>query len=324
VLALALPEERQIRFYGSSNLRDWEHLSDFGPLGADGGIWECPVLSHLPLNGDPDNRRWLLKVSINDVHPAGGSGDQYFVGDFDGCTFRVDDARDLPLWVDYGADHYSAMAWFDAPSDHGEQVWIAWLSNWRYARNVPTSPWRGAMTLPRTVELTSTPRGPRLIQQPVAALASLRGNGRVWGGSNLAALNACLAAVAPVTTCEVWVSIALGTATGIELRVGAVMVGYDRLTGELYVDRTQADAVPFHPAFPARHAAPLPNPDGTLDLRLFLDTSSVEVCTARGDVWLTDLVFPPPGAGGIEVVAAGGAPDHVRLEHWPLASIWPA
>ena len=33
--------------YKSDNLREWEHLSDFGPANSTGGIWECPDLFEL-------------------------------------------------------------------------------------------------------------------------------------------------------------------------------------------------------------------------------------------------------------------------------------
>ena len=34
-----------------------------------------------------EERKWVLTVSINDGSPAGGTGMQYFVGEFDGQKF---------------------------------------------------------------------------------------------------------------------------------------------------------------------------------------------------------------------------------------------
>ena len=48
------------------------------------------------------------------------------------------------------------------------------MSNGRYAGDVPTSPWRSAMTVPRALMLRRTPDGLRLIQQPIAELNKLR------------------------------------------------------------------------------------------------------------------------------------------------------
>src|SRR5215472_8926773 len=44
VMAVSLPDEHKIRFYGSPDLKQWQPLSDFGPAGAVSGQWECPEL----------------------------------------------------------------------------------------------------------------------------------------------------------------------------------------------------------------------------------------------------------------------------------------
>ncbi|WP_456284340.1 GH32 C-terminal domain-containing protein [Microbacterium sp. JZ101] len=79
--------DHKVVLYRSDDLRTWTHLSDFGPANAVGGIWECPDLFPLPVDGDPANTKWVLVVNLNPGAPAGGSGGQYFVGEFDGTTF---------------------------------------------------------------------------------------------------------------------------------------------------------------------------------------------------------------------------------------------
>ncbi len=73
--------------YKSANLRDWDYLSDFGPANSTGGIWECPDLFELPVDGDPSTTKWVMVVNLNPGAVGGGSGGQYFVGEFDGTTF---------------------------------------------------------------------------------------------------------------------------------------------------------------------------------------------------------------------------------------------
>lgn len=77
----------QVVLYRSDDLRTWTHLSDFGPANATGGIWECPDLFPLAVDGDPSNIKWVMVVNLNPGSVAGGSGGQYFVGQFDGTTF---------------------------------------------------------------------------------------------------------------------------------------------------------------------------------------------------------------------------------------------
>ena len=173
-MVVALSDERRVRFLASQNLIDWHTLSDFGPLDTVDGIWECPLLIDLPVDGSPETRHWVLKVDVNPGHPAGGSGAFYLVGDFDGVRFIPDPMFTAPQWVDFGADFYAAQHWSHAPSGAGERIWIGWMSNWAYASATPAHPWRGALTLPRMIDLLMTPDGPRLRQRPVTALECLR------------------------------------------------------------------------------------------------------------------------------------------------------
>ncbi|WP_281281888.1 glycoside hydrolase family 32 protein [Catenovulum sediminis] len=89
---MALAVQNRIGFYASPNLKDWHHLSDFGAAyGAHGGYWECPDLIKMQVEGTQEEK-YVLLVSLNPGGPNGGSGTQYFVGDFDGKTFTMDPA----------------------------------------------------------------------------------------------------------------------------------------------------------------------------------------------------------------------------------------
>ncbi len=91
LMAVSLADQHKIAFYSSADLKHWTHQSDFGPAGATGGVWECPDLFPLPVDGDPKKTKWVLAVNLNPGGIAGGSGAQYFVGDFDGKKFTPDD-----------------------------------------------------------------------------------------------------------------------------------------------------------------------------------------------------------------------------------------
>ena len=49
IMAVALSAQHMIRFYSSTDLKNWTKLSDFGPANAVGGVWECPDLFQLPV-----------------------------------------------------------------------------------------------------------------------------------------------------------------------------------------------------------------------------------------------------------------------------------
>lgn len=74
-------------FYASENLKDWKKISEFGlNTGAHNGVWECPDFFPMKVEGS-DEIKWVLIQSLNPGGYNGGSGTQYFVGDFDGKQF---------------------------------------------------------------------------------------------------------------------------------------------------------------------------------------------------------------------------------------------
>ena len=89
IMTVSLSAEHKVRFYSSTNLKDWTLLSEFGPAGGTAGVWECPDLFQLPVEGTHE-KRWVLVVNINPGSIAGGSGGQYFIGQFDGTRFVED------------------------------------------------------------------------------------------------------------------------------------------------------------------------------------------------------------------------------------------
>jgi fructan beta-fructosidase len=164
VMVVSLAKDKKVRIYGSEDLIHWSMLSEFGPAGALGSPnWECPNLFPLSAENQPNQTRWVLKIDLGNGAFARGSGAEYFEGEFDGEKFRSEQAGEL--WVDYGKDFYAAQVWSDLQA-WGRTVWLGWMNNWWYAQDVPTSPWRGAMTVPRQLTLRSSTEGWRLIQAP--------------------------------------------------------------------------------------------------------------------------------------------------------------
>jgi fructan beta-fructosidase len=89
-------DQHKVAFYKSPDLKHWTFLSTFGPAGATGGVWECPDLFPLADPTHPGEEKWVLVVNLNPGGIAGGSGAQYFIGNFDGTTFTSDDKPYTP------------------------------------------------------------------------------------------------------------------------------------------------------------------------------------------------------------------------------------
>jgi fructan beta-fructosidase len=292
-----------VRFYASPDLKSWTHLSDFGPSGSVTGIWECPDLFPVPVEGQPGRNRWVLVVNVGSGQPAGGSGTQYFVGEFDGTRFVADGGKSPEagaLWADFGRDFYAGVSWSDVPARDGRRLWLGWMSNWTYANDVPTAPWRSAMSVPRELQIRSTPAGWRLIQHPVRELKSLRGSADRVRRVTLDAANAWLAQHRfPTGLAEVELTLDRVPASGSvtwECRHsgGAVTrVVADFGASEIRVDRTASGRVDFSPTFAGVHRGPLRISEGRVELHLLLDTSSIEVFAQGGETVLTDLILPP-------------------------------
>ena len=152
LMTVALPDLHQIAFYSSPDLKEWRHLSNFGPAAEIGGCWECPDLFKV-------NDKWVLLVSLNPGGYQVGSGTQYFIGQWNGNEFIADDLT--TRWLDYGRDNYAGVTFNNTPDNR--KIFLGWMSNWEYAHTFPTQPWRGAMTLPRELTLD----GDKVVQRVI-------------------------------------------------------------------------------------------------------------------------------------------------------------
>ena len=316
IMVAVLPDQHEVRFFASADLKAWTPLGEFGPAGATGGVWECPDLFELPIEGEPGRTRWVLDVDINPGGIAGGSGGQYFIGTFDGTRFVADEPAERTRWVDYGADFYASLSFSDIPAADGRRIWMGWTSNWLYTNDEPSVTWRGAQSIPRALTLRRGRDGLRLVQTPVAEIERLR--------------------VAPAPTVITGAAVLPGSAEiQLDLKPGAwteagvrlsndageeVIVGVAREPLEVFVDRRRSRRTPFHAAYPGRHAGPLAWRDGGLTLRVLFDRSVIEVFAGDGETVITDRVFPTQPFDRLELLPSAGAQPSARM--WTLASVW--
>lgn len=112
---------------------------------------------------------WFLVLSIQN---SDGPVMLYIVGNFDGEKFTERDPQKPAQSFDYGNDFYAAQSWYGTKS---RTIWIAWANHWRYSSTVPTDPWSGTMTLPRSLTPVEEEAGVILIQKPVEEVEELRG-----------------------------------------------------------------------------------------------------------------------------------------------------
>jgi fructan beta-fructosidase len=310
---------REVQFYKSHNLLVWDYLSDFTVLGTS-GIWEVPDLIPMDVNGQT---KWVLIVSINGGTPAGGSGTMYFVGDFDGETFVQDVPQEI-LWLDYGADNYAGTTFYNAPD--GRFIHLGWMSNWAYAEKIPTSTWRGSMTIPRDLSLVETSAGFRVIQTPVPEFDQLRQSSQVWDTITLQDEAQTLEGVNG-RALDVLLELDPNTAmrSGISIHhndQSETRIMYNPTVSQVIIKRSSTAGDAAIGGFMTIFGAPVELVDGTLNLRLLVDESSVEVFINGGETALTSRTFGDAGADGIQLFAEEGDASFTNVEVFQVASIW--
>lgn len=322
VMLVVLAVENKLAIYTSTDLRQWDKASEFGPAGATGKNWECPDLFELSVEGGvADERKWVLGINLGDNAVGGGSGGQYFVGDFDGQRFAPDpNWGKAPVWMDYGADFYAAVSWNDIPAKDGRRIWIGWANDWRYAQAIPTWPSRGLMSLPRTVALRKTPKGYRITQAPVREVETLRREHRSAKDIRLGTEPVSLPLEGGAV--ELQLDIDTGSADQVVFTLTdeqgyRTLIGINPTVSELFFDRTRSGPH-FHDAFPDRHNAPVTIKDGRVKLRLFVDESIVEIYADDGETTLTDRFFR--GGGELRWTAAvrNGSATITSLDSWKM------
>ena len=338
--------DKNMRFYSSTDLKQWEYLSQFGEgYGVQPNQFECPDFIQLPVDGNKDNMKWVMIVNINPGCPFGGSATEYFIGDFDGKEFKCDTDKSVTKWLDFGKDHYATVCF----SNTGDRIIaVPWMSNWQYANVTPIRQYRGANALPRELSLYTKNGEIYMAANVVKETEALRKSTR-----NIESLS-----VEGETVID---SITDGLNSGVELEMDIVpgkaqTVGFDIMnakgektkiyldlkSGRAVMDRTESGLIAFgekaEPHFKENHDrrktesinyindfalgtwAPLSLCEGkSYHLNVFVDKCSVELFVDGGRIAMTNLVFPTEVYNSLRFYTEGGKAEVKNLSIHKLA-----
>jgi len=295
VMAVSKPKEFIIQFYGSQNLIQWELLSEFGRQGDVDKIWECPSLIQVPVEGMVGRKKWVLFVSCQGPYKD-YVGMQYFIGDFDGKNFINENSVSTKLYVDHGKDFYAAIPFSNVHSE--KPIWLGWALNWAYAKDQPTSPWRGQMSSARELSLDNTHLGLRLKQAFMPKMDRWipelkRENFKI---SNAIKLRNFKFSNNKSYLIELEVLRSEAKNWGISIQgVGVnsnekIDIGFDEVNKQWYVDRKKSGKI-IHKGFLFDDRAEFIKGKGS-KMRLLLDHSILEVLAQDGLVAISALRFP--------------------------------
>jgi fructan beta-fructosidase len=276
-------------------LKNWTKESEFGAkLGAHGGVWECPDLFPMQVDG---KTKWVLIVNLNPGAANGGSGAQYFVGDFDGHQFIPQDEE--TRWVDYGRDNYAGVTFHETGD---KRIFMGWMSNWDYATVVPTASWRSANTLPRDLSLKNLGGKYVLASTPIAAVSNyVTGTQTIKSNKVVKSISALqrLSGKLPVQD----FSITLSNNKGEQ-----VIIGYEAASNRYFVDRDAAGNQSFSTKFAGKAYAPRLAKTDKIDFTLITDVASAEFFADGGLSVLTTIYFPSETLNNLKITAAKGLP----------------
>ena len=275
--------EHSFFFFESKDLRSWHET------GVLEGMYECPNLFRLPVDGDPTRQRWVVW----------GSSTEYLVGDFDGNRFIPDSGERLRT---HHGPFSASQVFANAPA--GRIVQIGWAHCCNYDHEFCQM-----ASFPLQLDLRTTAAGVRLFARFIPELRRLRlsrweaagvavGARRSYhtGDTSLPLEMLLEATAAPGATLVV---------SGSELELTWHAASGDfRLQGE-------------------RVTIPDPAPGGRFSLHLLLDVPSVEAVVNDGAAYVIqerDYRRLEP-AVPLRIAARGGDITLHRVQVYPLRSI---
>ena len=306
---MTLATKDRVTFYSSLNLKDWKKESDFGKNeGEHNGVWECPDLFKLKLNG---KAYWVLLVSTNPGGPNGGSGTQYFIGNFDGKTFT--DENTAVKWIDFGPDNYAGVTWCNTGD---RKIFLGWMSNWTYANQVPTLKWRNAMTIPRELALKEVNGSIYLTSNPVKELGLIEEKGKILNTKSTS-LKVPKRFVLSFTTDQIKdYTLMLSNTAGEQLSIN-----YRKKDNTYFIDRSKAGKIDFNPDFVKISGAVRLTTASASGIKLLVDDASVELFADGGLSNMTEIFFTKNGVDHLQVKN----PEGMIIKDFkitPLKSIW--
>ena len=271
---------------GSSDLKEWQPLCDLNLP----GVSECPDIFKLPVDGNPDDTRWVY---------WGASGG-YLLGSFDGQTFKPE--TDV-LHAELGANGYAAQTWSDIPESDGRRIQISWMAGGKY----PAMPFNQQMSFPVELTLRTFPEGIRLCRRPVKEIERLHGKAHVWKNQELNSQTSLIPEAAGELF-DIRAEIEPGDASAFGLRIRGHDLRYDAADKSITcLGKTAA----------------LESASSRLELRILVDRTSLEVFGNGGKMSMSSCFLPEAADDNLVFYAEDGAVQIISLTVHELQSAWP-
>ncbi len=283
--------------YRSKDFKNWtliQNISDF---------WENPDLFPLSLDGHTNTVKWVMMESRG----------TYKVGMFDGKQFTPETEL---IQNHFGGNYYGGGTFSDVPG--GRRVQMAWMNTGRKSeKSYPGMPFVEQMTFPTELTLRTTPSGPRLRYWPTAEIEKIHGRKIAWKDRALPEGTTVVSEVQS-NLLDLRLVMKPGLPKRVGLKVRGQLIIYDPVKQELYAP--QDDRFPYLNDGMCLHKKPVPLKlqNGLLDLRILVDTASIEIFAQDGSLRFSFVFYPPADAPKLELISEGGESRLISLEAFEL------
>jgi fructan beta-fructosidase len=275
-------EESEMAFFTSDDLKSWTETSRLK------SFHECPELFELPVDGDEDNKKWVLY----------GAAGEYFVGEFDGKEFKPETDA---IQFSYGNCFYASQTFSDIPEADGRRIQMAW-------GRVPMEqmPFNQMILFPVSLSLRRTEDGPRLFATPVREILKLRGQKDHYRGRTLGSGDILVSKINS-NLFDIRAGFEVGDAKEFGFVIRGIPVVYN-------VAKQLLSCQDMHALLQPKR--------GRINLTILVDRISFEIFGNNGRIYMPMRVYPDPDNKTLEVYSKGGETrmDHLRI--YELKSIW--
>jgi len=275
-------DDRTMGFFTSQDLKSWEFHSKIKCF------HECPELFALPIDGDVNNKKWIL---------YGGSGD-YLIGDFDGREFKSEIG---PIRYHYGNCFYASQTFNNIPEKDGRRIQMAWGRV-----NMPDMPFNQMILFPVSLTLRTTEEGPRLFAEPIREIQKLHKRKWQWKNKTLKPEENPLSELSGELF-HIQAQFKLTDAEQAGFIIRGIPVVYNAEKQELSCQKKTAPLKPI---------------DGKIYLEILVDRTSIEIFGNKGRVYMPMGVILPEDDRSLSVFSKGGAVTVQSLEVFELRSAW--
>lgn len=284
VMALFL-DGNDYALFSSPDMKKWERIYDIHI--PDTG--ECPDIFELPVDGNPDNTRWVFW----------GANGNHYIGIFNGQSFHIESEV---LKADWGANFYAAQTWSDIPGSDGRRIQIAWMSGGEY----PDMPFNQQMSFPCELTLRNTPEGIRLFRQPVEEIKNIYNKEYLLEDLAIKPEENAISGISGELF-DIHAEIDLGNADKIEFIIRGEKIEYNAIEKQLSCLGRSASLKPIQ---------------GKIKFQILVDRTSIEIFGNDGQVSMSSCFLPNLEDQNLGIYASGGTAQVTSLKIYELCSAW--